>query len=398
VAIDEPPPETPIVSPKDVPPPEDPVVAKARGRRPSPRVAHMKRTWYFLRRNTLAMVGLGIIVFFVLVAIYAAFQPIPWGTMPEYCATQQTDGAPNVCAAGYLDVCTYQAGTPSPGPGCYATPAGYPSIISPTLSTHPFGTGPLPLGSLTVGADSPYFFNPYTALVRGSDWTLLISITIVLGGALVGLFLGAISGFWGGAVDEGIMRLVDIFLSIPQILFVVIVVAVLSTLYPTIFGLPALDSRILLLIMAFLVTWWPFYARIVRGQVLVVREQKYVEAAQASGASRGRIVRKHIVPNSLYPVFIQMSLDVGTIPLLIGALVFLGFHLFPTPYFPEWGSVAALSVVELQEFLQTCQLPAGCIVPWWQLAFPGLALFLYAISVNFLSDGLRDALDPRLRR
>jgi ABC-type dipeptide/oligopeptide/nickel transport system permease subunit len=93
-----------------------------------------------------------------------------------------------------------------------------------------------------------------------------------------------------------------------------------------------------------------------------------------------------------------MSLDVGTIPLLIGVLVYLGFNLFNSPYFPEWGAISANSVLQLQLFLDTCTQATGCIIPWWQILFPGLVLFFYAISVNFLSDGLRDALDPRLRR
>jgi peptide/nickel transport system permease protein len=93
-----------------------------------------------------------------------------------------------------------------------------------------------------------------------------------------------------------------------------------------------------------------------------------------------------------------MSLDVGAIPILIGTLVFLGFTIWPTPYFPEWGTIAAFGTSAIvDQFLVACTLGL-CTIPWWQLVFPGLALFLFAISVNFLSDGLRDALDPRLRR
>jgi ABC-type dipeptide/oligopeptide/nickel transport system permease subunit len=102
----------------------------------------------------------------------------------------------------------------------------------------------------------------------------------------------------------------------------------------------------------------------------------------------------------MYPVFVQMSLDVGTIPLGIGAIVFLGFHIYPSAYFPEWGAISAISVEAIPGLLTTCEnAAAACqFFPWWQLFFPGFTLFLFAISVNFLSDGLRDALDPRLRR
>ncbi|EQD47379.1 binding-protein-dependent transport system inner membrane component [mine drainage metagenome] len=194
------------------------------------------------------------------------------------------------------------------------------------------------------------------------------------------------------------MRITDIFLSIPYLLFIIVVLTVFSQL--TIPGLAALNARILLMILAFIIVWWPTYARIVRGQVLVVREQKYVEAARASGAGRGRLLLRHILPNSMYPVFIQMSLDVGTVPILIGSLSFLGFNLFGIPFtqvFPEWGSLAAYSIQNFTGILGSCAV-GTCIVPWWQIFFPGIMLFLFAISVNFFADGLRDALDPRLRR
>jgi peptide/nickel transport system permease protein len=373
-----------------------PVVAG--GRRPNPRWAQYKRTLYFLKGNTLALIGLGIIILIVVVAVYATTQSVSWNALTDYCGTNQVAGGPSTCGPGFPSICTYPAGSAPPGPGCYQTPAGQPSEVAPTWSTHPLTSGPLPLGSLTVNPDEQYFFSTYQGLLRGSDWSLIISVSVVATGATVGLLIGAVSGYLGGTIDEGIMRLVDIFLSIPQVLFVIIFVSVIVSVHPTIFGLSPTASAMIELIVAFIITWWPFYARVVRGQVLVVREQKYVEAAQASGASRGRIIVKHIIPNSVYPVFIQMSLDVGTVPLYLGVLVFLGFHIFPNQFFPEWGSITALSVVNLTGFLTTCQLSTGCVIPWWQLLFPGLALFLYAISVNFLSDGLRDALDPRLRR
>ncbi|MFZ0892676.1 MAG: ABC transporter permease [Thermoplasmata archaeon] len=382
--------------PSPIPPvtvePESPPAPILRTRRPNPRIAQMKRTWYFLRRNTLAMVGLGVILLFVGVAIYASTQTsIPYTVLTTYSASEGV-----TCQQAQIEncVCTYFQGTVAPGPNCYQTPQSYPAIIAPTFDANHFSGGPLPLGSLTTAnPGTPLFFNVYDGLLRGADWTLTISITIVSIGAFIGLLVGSISGFFGGAVDEAIMRFVDIFLSIPQFLFVIVTVAALD-------GLPFFSSfsaRIGLLIMAFVITWWPFYARIVRSQVLVVREQKYVEAARASGASKGRIIVRHIVPNSVYPVFVQMSLDVGGIPLLLGALIYLNFPIFSTVYFPEWGSMSALSVTALTTFLDSCQL-GTCSIPWWQFTFPGLAIFLFAISVNFFSDGLRDALDPRLRR
>jgi peptide/nickel transport system permease protein len=378
----------------------EPTPVVRRGRRPNPRIAQMKRTWYFLRRNTLAMVGLGIILFLVFVAVYAATQPYPWTSMTQYCV--YTPGSSNTFCEGQPNsVCVYSAGTVAPAPNCYQTPSSYPSFIPPTLSIVPYHTGPLPLGAFvdtTQQISGSFFFNLYQGILRGSDWSLLFSFTIVGAGAAIGLLVGALAGYFGGVVDEALMRFVDIMLSIPQLLFVLIVIAVVSQL--AIFG-DSLTTRITFLILGFVVVFWPLYARIVRGQVLVTREQKYVEAAKAGGASRGRIIRKHIIPNSVYPVFVQMSLDVGGVPLLIGALIFLGFTaIFPSVNFPEWGTLTAMSVnpAVLTGLLTSYELNLPVFVPWWMMLFPGIMLFLFAISVNFVSDGLRDALDPRLRR
>jgi peptide/nickel transport system permease protein len=370
------------------------------GRRPNPRVADLKRTWYFLRHNTLAMVGIGIVLFLVVLAIYALTLPYPWTTMTQYCT--YTPGSSNTFCEGQPNsVCVYSQGTVAPAPNCYATPVQYPAFIAPTVSLSPYQSGPLPLGSFvspTQFTSGNFFYNLYQGILRGSDWSLFFSFTIVGLGAAIGLVIGAISGYFGGIIDEVLMRLVDIMLSIPGLLLILIVVAVVSQL-PA-FG-SSLLTRMTFLVLAFVVTWWPFYARVVRGQVLVTREQKYVEAARASGASGGRIIRKHIIPNSIYPVFVQVSLDVGSVPLTIGFLIFLGFTaIFPTVNFPEWGTLSALSVNPsfLTALLTGYELNLPLYVPWWMILFPGLMLFLFAISVNFISDGLRDALDPRLRR
>jgi peptide/nickel transport system permease protein len=409
-----------------------PGVPTRKGRRPSPRLAQMKRTWYFLRRNTLAMIGLSVLICIALVAVYAATTPISWLVMENLCSTNYGPQNPGsgwanspTHANGPFDptneegcpyVCTYET-VPPPNAAQYCngdwykipyqqqSGATYPSAIPPTVNLQTLSPGPMPLGALATTLDSQTsFYNLYSGLLRGSDWSLIISISIVGVGALLGMLVGAVAGFWGGAIDDLLMRIVDIFLSIPVLLFVLVVVTVLSqTIHSvTLFGFELISQTwtpLFTMIMGFAITWWPFYARLVRGQVLVVREQKFVEAARASGAGKGRILLRHIIPNSVYPVFIQFSLDVGTIPLLIGGLVFLGFgpSLLPTLYFPEWGTISAISVVDMQTIETSFSLGFG-VFPWWQLFFPGLALFLYAVSVNLLSDGLRDALDPRLRR
>jgi peptide/nickel transport system permease protein len=386
-----------------------------------PHLEQAQRTWYFFRRNTLGVVGLGIVLGITGIALYSAALPIPWTSVPIWCATDYgpldgPSGYPGnysqVCPTTGPIVCTYEVFPPPNAaqfcgglwyPGIVRSNITFAGIVPPTISFVPFVPGPMPLGALTPtssGAPTP-IYNLLGMLERGSDWSLLFSVSIVGLGALIGLLVGAVAGFYGGLLDEALMRLVDIFLSIPTILFVIVVISVIAVRLPAP-GTGAVGVKLIALIAGFVVVWWPFYARIVRSQVLTVREMKYVEAARASGASKGRTMLHHIIPNSVYPVFIQFSLDVGTIPLLIGALSFLGFTnaIFPSSPFPEWGAISATSVIDLTgDFSASCYTPGvGCVIPWWQFLFPGLALFFFAISVNLLSDALRDALDPRLRR
>jgi peptide/nickel transport system permease protein len=362
------------------------------GKRPNPRLDQYKRTFYFLRRNRLAMFGLIIVLFWVGVALYSPFYSAPGDRLAPYCSSAVTLGTNSSCA---VTVCTYGPGSVPAGSPCYPFAFGEPSVIAPTISFTHFTLGPLPLGSLTVDPGAGIMYNIFAGLIKGAPWSLGIAAAIVGTGALMGLLLGSIAGYRGGYLDETIMRFTDVFLAIPGLFLVLVTLAAVGRYFAT------LDGRVAILILAFVVTWWPLYTRIVRGQVLVTREQKYVEAARASGAGSGRILRKHIIPNSLYPVFVQLSLDIGTIPLLLGAIIFLGYQLWPSTYFPEWGTISAFAVTNLEGFLVECTVASAvspCVFPWWQIFFPGLTLFLFCISVNFLSDGLRDALDPRLRR
>jgi peptide/nickel transport system permease protein len=390
-------PSAPVSPDQPVIKPPSSVGPKGRGRWQA-RMADFKRTWYFFRRNTLAVVGLAILIFFAVIFIYGYVYPAPATSSVNYCAT---DGPPpGFCTPGQPMVCTYPVGTSSPGAGCYQTPDAFNNFIAPTVSFSPLALGPLPMGSLvspTAGGtavDQGHFFNLYDLLLKGTDWSITISVAIVFAGAFIGLMFGAMAGYYGGLIDEVLMRMTDIFLSIPGILLIIVIVIAGREV-----GISGFDDDVALIIGAFIVTWWPTYTRIVRSQSLVVREQKYVEAARASGASNSRILRKHVIPNSVFPVFIQMSLDVGTVPLTLAAIAYLGFIIFPTQMIPEWGSVAAAATEVIPSLFNYCAtVTSSCIIPWWQIFFPGVALFLFAISVNLLADGLRDALDPRLRR
>jgi peptide/nickel transport system permease protein len=357
----------------------------------------MRRTFYFLSRNGLAMVGLTILIFFAALALYSfTYTAVPGDSMVSYCGTDTGNGfyQPN------CQVCTYDPalqGSSGLPPGwkasnCYEVNGTDAALVPPTVDFSTLHPGPLPLGSLASLPSGSHFYSIYDGIVKGAPWSLGISVAIVGSGALIGLVLGSVAGYFGGYVDEFIMRIVDIFLSIPGLLLALVMIDVFGNL--SIFS--SLYGRVELLIIAFIITFWPFYTRLVRSQVLVTREQKFVEASRASGATSGRILRRHIVPNSVYPILVQLSLDVGTIPLGLGGLTFLGFHVFPSTFFPEWGNVTAnaVSLNVISVLIQVNPNP----FPWWQILFPGLTLFMYAISVNFLSDGIRDALDPRLRR
>lgn len=200
---------------------------------------------------------------------------------------------------------------------------------------------------------------------------LMYSTFVVLSGALIGTLIGVYSAYKGGLFDEGLMRLTDITYSIP---FLVLVIAV-----ATVFG----RNDFLTLNVILLVLWWPPYARLVRSQALSVKELRFVEAARAAGASDARIIVRHIIPNTLAPVFVQISLDLGVVTQVFAALAFIGVR--PDPFIPELGNLIVTGY-------------NGFIYYPWMVVIPGVVLLIFTVGVNLLGDGLRDVLDPRLRR
>lgn len=194
---------------------------------------------------------------------------------------------------------------------------------------------------------------------------LAISISIIAGG-----ILGAISGFYGGLIDNIIMRIMDIFLAVPSIL---LAIAIVSALGPSITNL----------MISISVSYIPSFARIVRASVLSIRDQEFIEAARAIGASNTRIILKHIIPNALAPVIVQGTLGVAGAILSIAGLSFIGLGIQPPA--PEWGSMLSGG----RQYLRYA---------WWVTTFPGVAIMITILSLNLLGDGLRDALDPRLKQ
>jgi len=205
-----------------------------------------------------------------------------------------------------------------------------------------------------------------------------ISLVIVLSAAAIGLFAGTFSGYFGKLVDEIIMRVTDVFFGIPLLIFAIAIIY-------------AIGRGIVFLAIALILVRWPVFARLSRGQTLSLRESKFMEAARISGSTPSRDVFVHVIPNVLSPIFIQISLELGTVVLTFATLDFLGFNVAP-PLLPELGNMIAGFG---SSGATDTYLAAGI---WWPMAIPGLFLLLFAVAVNLMGDGLRDVLDPRLRR
>ncbi|MGP8069073.1 MAG: ABC transporter permease [Candidatus Bathyarchaeia archaeon] len=199
---------------------------------------------------------------------------------------------------------------------------------------------------------------------------LEISLSIVLLATLIGVVLGSLAAYAGGKIDEFILRITDVFLALPAL--------VLAILFMVVLG-----RTITNLTIAVLITWWPFYVRLIRSQVLSEKEKPYVEALRSTGASPLRILFLHILPNSIYVMFVQITLDIGSVILTFSALMFLGFS--PNPLLPELGNLVTSGI----NYVFTAP---------WLIIFPGLTIVVVVLGFNLLGDGMRDILDPRLSR
>lgn len=210
----------------------------------------------------------------------------------------------------------------------------------------------------------------FSRILYGIRLDLFIAVTVIAMVSVLGTLLGVFAGYYGGLVDEVIMRLADIFLSFPYLL---LAMAIAAALGPGIFHS----------IIAISVTWWPVYARLSRGVTLSIKEMGYVEAARALGASGIYIILKHILPNTLAPILVQATLDMGNVILEAAALSFIGLGAQPPQ--PELGLMISVGRGYIRDY------------PWVSL-FPGLAILVMVLGFNLLGDGLRDLLDPKVRR
>jgi peptide/nickel transport system permease protein len=210
----------------------------------------------------------------------------------------------------------------------------------------------------------------FSRVVWGSRISLTVGLITLIEASVLGTIVGLVAGYKGGWVDSVVMRITDVFLAFPSIILALAVAA-------------ALGRGITSVMVALGITWWPLYARLIRGQTLSVREEQYIEGARLSGAGGLRIMFKHILPNCMAAILVQVSMDVGFTILAAASMGFLGIGAqHPSP---EWG-------------LQCASGAKYLVYQWWISTFPGLAIFISVISFNLLGDGLRDILDPQLRR
>lgn len=209
----------------------------------------------------------------------------------------------------------------------------------------------------------------FARIIFGARISLFVGVVTIALALVVGAFIGASAGYYGGRIDEFLMRIMDVFLAIPQMILAIAIVA-------------ALGTGMFNILIALTVAQVPKFARIVRASILTVKTQDFIEAAKACGTSDSRIIVKHIIPNAVGPIIVQATLNVATTILVIAALSFVGLGIQPPT--PEWGSMMAdaKSQMRYHEYL---------------IIIPGLFIAFTVMSLNLMGDGLRDALDPRLK-
>ena len=233
-------------------------------------------------------------------------------------------------------------------------------------ATHPFSVLQPPSAAHLFGADQ-VGRDILSRVLYGTRVSPLIAAVVLVIACAIGVPLGVAAGYFGGWLDDLIMRVTDVFLAFPPLLLALALAAVL----------PASLTSVTIAIAA---AWWPWYVRLIRGQAASVAGRPHVEACRALGVARFRIIFRHILPNSITPLLVQVPLDVGGVILTASALSFLG--LGAQDPIPDWG-------------LMTAEGQSYFTPDWWLVVFPGLAILLTAFAFNLLGDGLRDLLDPR---
>jgi len=284
-----------------------------------------------MRKNPLSLIGLTIILVFIVIAVFAPLiAPPPEGHRDPYLIPRD----------------------------------GFRPIPEPPSAEHKFGT--------TQGQ-----YDIFHGVIWGTRSAFRVGLTVMLSVLAIGIVLGSLAGYFGGLIDESIMRITDVFLAFPPLILAMALTAALG---------PSLNS----VTIALIVVSWPSYARLVRGDILAVREEEYVEAARGVGASHSRVIVRHILPNSIYPTLIMASLDIGAVVLSAAALSFLGLGA-PEGY-ADWG--------QLISFARNWIVgpPGNPFAYWYTVTIPGLFILFFVLGWNLLGDAFRDILDPRLAK
>lgn len=303
-----------------------------------PRVKEFKFMMYRIRQSPLSLVGLAIIIFYVAIALLA---PVLAPPNPEWAIYK--------------------------GPDPFVIPRDkyilYP-FPTPPSERHPFGT-----------AEQQY--DLYYGMIWGTITAFRVGLWVTFAALAIGLFVGIIAGFYGGVLDEIMMRFTDVIIAFPGLILAMALVAAFGA---------SLDNVMLALVLV----GWPGYTRVIRGEIMRVKQEDYVEAAKACGCSNLRVIVRHIVPNAIYPILIMASLDTGAVVLSAAALSFLG--LGAPADFADWGQLISRSQNWIYGDIQNPFSYA------YTFLIPGLFIFIFVLGWNLLGDAARDILDPTIRR
>lgn len=303
-----------------------------------PTIRELNFTLSRLRRSPLSIVGISIISFYVILAVFA---PI-LARSPAGNFTQGGD-----------EMMMWKDG--------YSQNPAHPSIL------HPFGT--------TSGQ-----WDLFYGCIWGTRSAFRIGVYVIVLALAIGLSVGIVAGYYGGIIDEIMMRFTDIILAFPGLILAMAFVVILTP------GIARLDAVLLSLILV----GWPGYTRVIRGEIMRVKTEDYVEAAKAVGCSDFRIILRHIFPNAVYPILVIASLDIGSVVLTSAALSFLGLGA-PLGY-SDWGQIISFS----RNYIYSN--PRDPLEFWFTWALPGLFIFFFVLGWNLLGDAMRDVLDPTIRR
>jgi len=303
-----------------------------------PTIRELKFSISRLKKSPLSIAGFAIIGMFAIIAILA----------------------PMIAPSGH----------PSQGGDDYKMPRdSFWEIPNPPNAQHPFGTAK---GQWDI----------FYGCIWGTRSAFRIGIWVTFSALAIGLAVGIIAGYYGGIIDELMMRFTDIILAFPGLILAMAFVTVLE---------PAqVMSRLDAVLLALVLVGWPGYSRVIRGEILRVKTEDYVEAAKAVGCSDLRVIWKHVLPNSIYPILIIASLDIGSIVLTSAALSFLGLGA-PLGY-ADWGQIISFS----RSYIYGRTNDPFCY--WYTFVIPGLFIFSFVLGWNLLGDAMRDILDPTLRR